>query len=139
VSVFNSENRCRGVPPVSLSLSALGLLVSKPSACGTTRPRRALKASSRQRCVSRAQATPPPIARSLASPHAPPTAVSEAAAALLPTVRVPVRHAAVAFATSARVSAPRRRVFTLSRPRSPLFRRRVLRLPAASPLLRLPA
>jgi hypothetical protein len=44
-------------------------------------------------------------------------------------VRVPT---AVAFAASARVSASRRRVFTPSRPRSSLFRRRVLRLPHLS-------
>jgi hypothetical protein len=121
--VFNSEIIYRRVPPVSLSLSAPGPLISKSSPRGC----HALAL-----CFKGAILTAP-CARPI---HA---AVSEAAAAPLPTTRVRARHAAIAFAASARVSAPRHRVFTPSRPRSPLFHRHVLWLPATSPLLRLPA
>jgi hypothetical protein len=74
-SVFNSENHCRGVPPVSLSLSVPGLLITKPSPRGTThrgsaatRPRPCLKGivpTAPCACLSHAA----PTAQPLASPH----------------------------------------------------------------------
>jgi hypothetical protein len=69
-----------------------------------------------------------PDSLTAASPHAPPTAVSEATATPLSTAHVRARHAAITFAVSAPVSAPRRRIFMPSRPRSPLFRHRLHRL-----------
>jgi hypothetical protein len=101
-SVFNSENCCHGVPPISLSLSAPGPLISKPYPHGC---------------------------------HVPvPTPCLKGAVLITPRPSAP---RAIAFAASTRVSALRRRVFMPSRPCSPLFLHRVIRLPAASPLLHL--
>jgi hypothetical protein len=118
-SIFNSKYRCHGFPPVSLSLSAPGLLVSTPSPHGchvpapasTPRHKGAVGTAPCSRLDRR-----PPTRQPLASPHA------------LPDSRVRACHAAIAFTASAQVSAPHRRVFKPSRSCSPLFRHRLHRL-----------
>jgi hypothetical protein len=117
-SIFNSKNRCRGVPPVSLSLragppvSTLFLRGCHPPALA---PHTRHKGAGRQRrgpSRSAPTARPPPhlARRRQPCPKPPPLCfrprVSERAT--LPSPSPP----------------PRRRVFTSSRPRSPLFRRR---------------
>jgi hypothetical protein len=125
-SIFNSKNHCRGVPPVSLSLSPRR---ARLSACrfrvAITRPCPRHEGAGRQ-CRGLSRRCPDsPIA---ASPLASPIAVSDATVAPLLIARVRARHAAFAFAAFAPVSVSQHRVFTSSLPRSPLFRRRLCHL-----------
>jgi hypothetical protein len=124
--IFNSKNHCRGVPPVSLSLSPHR---ARLSACrfhaAATRPCPRHEGTGRQHRGLSRRCPDSPIA---ASPHASPIAVSDATAAPLPIARVRARDTAFAFAAFTPVSVSRRRVFTSSLPRSPLFRRRLCRL-----------
>jgi hypothetical protein len=69
-SIFNLKNRCRGVPPVSLSLSATSPPVSTPfpHGCYAPAPAPHHKGVSRH-CLSAVRAAPPPHCRSASQPR----------------------------------------------------------------------
>jgi hypothetical protein len=78
--IFNSKNRCHGVPPVTLFLSASGPLISTPFPRGYHTPAPALH----KRWLTVPWSEPcRPDSPTVASPHATPTVVSKAAVAPL--------------------------------------------------------
>jgi hypothetical protein len=134
-SVFNSENHCCGIPSVSLSLSTLGPLVSKPfprramsRGSAATCPRPCLKGvvpTASCACSSHAA----PTARPLASPHASPRQPCPKPPPLCFRPRVSKRALASSLAERATVFSP------LWPSCSPPSRHHVLWLPATSPSL----
>jgi hypothetical protein len=90
-SIFNSKNRCRGVPPVSLSLSASGPLISAPSPRGCHVP---TPVSAPRRHFSLRFTV---VLTSLPSPRAP--VANRLTALLHPPRRSPSRHIAANHTT----------------------------------------